>query len=275
MMTWALDQGFCGLLPAPSPRGIDWLALQRVREQLPFRFAGIRVSSVQDAESLAEAGLASTDAGDRNTALAAIAEAVALARRLGCERVLIEPGVVGVTGEVKAADLGGSASWTDDAARALLARRNARLDQALDLACRALHQLHKLHPDVVFCLTTSRNVLGLGDPRGLSAIFEDLSRCSFGYWHDTVAAACRQQFLGEDPGELLENRSKQLVGMTLGDFCDGQKHLPPGAGGVDYPLLSAYRHRTAKGFAAAVELDPGVDPGELRGVQTFLDKFGL
>ena len=74
---------------------------------------------------------------------------------------------------------------------------------------------------------------------------------------------------------MLENFSKQLSGMTLGDFCDGQKYLPPGAGGVDYPLLSSYRHRTAKGFSVVVELEPGVDPGELRGAKAFLDKFGL
>lgn len=276
MLLWSLEHGFDGLLPAPCPRTIDWVALRRAKEQLPFRFGGVRVSSVQDAESLSEAGLASVDQGDRNIALSAIAQAVALARRLSCNRVLLEPGVVQVPGAVEAADLAGaSAGWTPEAARTLLARRNARLDLALDAACRSLHQLHAQHPDVVFCLTPSRNVLGLGDFRGLSAIFEDLARCGIAYWHDATAASCRQHFLGEDPGELLEGFSKQLLGMTLGDFCEGQKYLPPGAGGVDYPLLSAYRHRTAKGFAVAVELEPGVDPGELRGVKAYLDKFGL
>lgn len=276
MLLWSLDQGFQGLLPAPAPRTIDWVGLRRARAQLPFRFGGVRVSSVQDAESLGEAGLASMDRGDRNSAMAAIGEAVALARRLGCERILLEPGIVQVPGEVYAADLGSSSTkWTGDAARALLARRNARLDAALDSACRSLHQLLQLHPDVVFCLTPSRNALGLGDSRGLGAIFEDLGRRGLAYWHDATAAACREQFLGEDPGELLEKFSKNLLGMTLGDYCDGQKYLPPGAGGVDYPLLSSYRHRTAKGFAVAVELEPGVDPGELRGVKAFLDKFGL
>ena len=276
MLLWSLEHGFHGLLPAPSPRTVDWVSLRRAKEQLPFRFGGVRVSGLQDAECLSEAGLASADAGDRNAAMAAVSEAVALARRLGCERVLLEPGVVQVAGEVDTADLASLASdWSEDAVRGLQARRDARLDAALDASCRSLHQLHAQHPDVVFCLTNSRNILGLGDFCGLSAIFEDLSRCRIAYWHDAMASSCRQHFLGDDPGELLEGMSKFLVGMTLGDFSEGQKYLPPGAGGVDYPLLSAYRHRTARGFAAVVELEPGVDPGELRGVKAYLDKFGL
>jgi hypothetical protein len=276
MLIWSLDQGFRGLLPAPSPRAVDWSALRRARGQLPFRFGGVRVSTVHNVESLAEAGLASRNQGDRNAAVAAVSQAVSLARRLGCARVLLEPGVVQVPGEVSAVDLGDSSvGWTTDAAKALLIRRNTGIDVALDSVCRSLHQLHRDHPDMVFCLTPSRNALGLGDFRAMSAIFEDLSRCRIAYWHDATAVACRQILLGEDPGQFLEEFSNIMTGMTLGDFCEGQKYLPPGAGGVDYPLLSAYRHQTAKGFAVAVELDPGVDPAELRGVKAFLDKFGL
>jgi sugar phosphate isomerase/epimerase len=276
MLLWVLNQGFAGLWPAPAPRNLEWAAMRRVVDDLPFRFGGVRVSGVQDAGDLREAGLASSHQGERLAAIKAVEAAIGLAVRLGCPRVLLEPGVVSVSGEVPEADLGArKADWSGDRARALLARRRGPMLPALDAACRSLHHLCREYPDIEFCLTTSRNALGLGDAQGLAAIFEDLGRYRLGYWHDTVAAACRQEWLAEDPGKLLENFSNRLSGMTLGDFGGGEKHLPPGAGGVDYPLLSAYRQRSAKAFSVVVELDPGVDPGELAGVQAFLTKFGL
>ena len=81
--------------------------------------------------------------------------------------------------------------------------------------------------------------------------------------------------LGQDPGLALEVCSKLLHGMTLGDLGDSDCFLPPGSGGVDYPLLSNYRHRTSKAFPVGIELDPGVDPGEIPGIHAFLDKFDL
>ena len=63
--------------------------------------------------------------------------------------------------------------------------------------------------------------------------------------------------------------------MTLGDTSAGRMYLPPGAGGVDYPLLGAYRLRSSGAMLAVIELDPGVDSGELPGVSAYLDKFGL
>jgi hypothetical protein len=275
-LTWTLDHGFRGLLPAPAPRPVDWRGMHRRIQSLPFRFPAVRVSPVQGTEPPVEAGLASTREADRSLALAAIEAGVAFARQLGCGTVILQPGGVPVAGEVAHRDLADpTASWTPEAAAALRARGHVRRDAALETFCRALHRLCKGFPEMTFCLGLSRDVLSLGEPGALAAVFDDLARYRLGYWHDTVAAACRERFLSEDPGRVLEDCSKTIQGITLGDHGDGESYLPPGAGGVDYPLLSAYRPPSASQFPVVIELDPGVKSGEIPGIHAYLDKFGL
>ncbi len=276
LLLWALDQGFVGLLPSPSPRAVDWRACKQVRRKLPIQWTGVRVSGVWDVENLREGGLASAKDGDQALAQSNIGEAVALASYLGSGMVILEPGLVPVRGKPGPQDLGlSSEGWTQELAQEQSRRRSLDLEASLDRACRALHILCKSFPDMTFCLTSSRNVRGLGDVEALAAIFEDLPRQSLAYWHDTVSAASRQQWLGENPGEALDRFSNRLQGMTLGDVGDGALYLPPGTGGVDYPLLSAYRQQSAKAFPVVVELNPSVHPSEIPGIHAFLNKFGL
>jgi sugar phosphate isomerase/epimerase len=272
LLAWVLDQGFGGVLPAPGPRPMAWRLLRDELGTLPVRVPAVRVSSLMDPTRLAEAGLCSQKPLEVEAAVDAVRGAVVLAADLGCDAVVLEPGVVqwAEPGPVDLAEAG----W-DQGAGAALARRDVRLDAALDVVCRSLHRLTRAFPDVRFCLTSSRHVGGLGEAVALAAIFEDLARRRLHYWHDTGALACRQARLGEAPGEFLEKFSNRLAGMTLGDHEGGRVYLPPGTGGVDYPLLSNYRQRSAKALPAVVELDLGVTPGELPGIHAFLNKFGL
>jgi sugar phosphate isomerase/epimerase len=275
LMMWVLDQGFGGVLPGPGPRPMAWRQLGKTHGGLPVTIPAVRVSGLHDPSRLAEAGLCSGQPGDVAGAVAAVTDAVELAEALGCAAVVLEPGVVGWAEDSGPVDLAQEDGWGESGAAAQLDRREAHLNQALDAACRSFHGLTKSFPDVQFCLTPSRHVGGLGDARGLEFLFEDLARGRLRYWHDTAAVACRQARLGEPPGEFLEKFANRLVGMTLGDLGDGLVYLPPGTGGVDYPLLSNYRQRSAKALSAVVELDPGVTPGELPGIHAFLNKFGL
>jgi len=272
LLTWVLDQGFAGLLPAPGPRPIAWRRLREARGGLPVKVPAVRVSGLVDPSQLAEAGLCSRAGAEVEAAVAAVSSTVELARDLGAEAVVLEPGVVKWPdpGPVDLAEPG----WEDGGAGAI-ARRDAGLNAALDVACRTLHLLTKCFPDMRFCLTPSRHVGGLGEAVAMAAIFEDLARRHLYYWHDTAAVACRQARLGEAPGEFLEKFSNRLAGMTLGDLEGGRVYLPPGTGGVDYPLLSNYRQRSTKALPAVVELDLGVTPRELPGIHGFLNKFGL
>ncbi|MCB9889420.1 MAG: hypothetical protein H6836_07555 [Planctomycetes bacterium] len=271
---WTLDCGFRGLVAAPLPGAPAWAAVRQAAVDLPFRFGAVRVTALSGGGGPAEAGLASSEAADQAAAYAAVESAVRLAHAVGCPRVILEPGVVPQVDGAET-ELTSPVGMSEERAAALLARRNAGLDRALDRVCRLLHALCRTHPEIRFCLTNSRDALGIGDQDGLPALFEDLSRCGLGYWHDAVAGAARQHWLGQEPGQVLESCSKFLCGMTLGDYCEGRKDLPPGVGGVDYPLLSAYRVRSGRSFPVAVELDPGVEPGEIPRVHAFLSKFDL
>ena len=276
LLTWTLEQGFRGLLAAPAPRPIDWSGVRRALRALPATVVAVRIGSILTADDRPDAGLASSHAGERASAAAAVADAVRQAGELGAQRVVLEPGIVTVPGEPRATDLGdASAQWTPEAARTQLARRNAGLERALDASCRSLHALCRQFPETDFALTASRHVFGLGEAGSLEAIFEDLAGFRLSYWHDAPAEARRCELLGESPGRGLESFGNRISGMTLGDSADGQLYLPPGAGGVDYALVSAYRTRHAGRFPVVLELDPAVDPGEISGVLAFLSKFGL
>ena len=276
LAVWILDLGFSGLVVGPAPRPVDWSGLRALRSDLPFAFAAVRVAGPREVDDRADAGLASRHEGERAAALASVGQAVETARRLGVDRIVLEPGRARVPGDAGELDLGDRAiPWTADRARAGLARRNAVLDTALDCACRSLHQLCKSFPDFTFCLEPSLSVVGLGEPEALSLIFEDLPGSGLAYWHDAPITARRHEVLGEEQGVWVERFAPRIGGMTLGDTLDGELYLPPGAGLVDYPLLASYMGKLTRETPAVVELDPAVPPAEIPGMHSFLTKFGL
>jgi len=277
MLIWLLDRGFRGLLPGPGPRAVDWTAVARARENLPVTLVALRSASLLTPLSeRAEAGIASANESERERAIRALGETVALARALGTRDVILEPGRVRVPGEPGPTDLGDThVAWTKEKAAAWIARRNAVLDRALDAACRTLHRACRAFPDVRFVLTGSADLLGLGEPQALGAIFADLRNLKLGYWHDASVAARREQLLGVSQGEWLHDFADRLAGVTVTDCGEGSLYGVPGSGRVDYPLIASYRMRGAKGLPVALELDPGIEPGELPGALAFLDKFGL
>jgi hypothetical protein len=275
LLRWLLEQGMQGLVPGPAPRALAWRAIADAAEGLPIAFPAVRAGSILRDNS-AVAGLASGREADQLTARAAVADAVGVARILGARLVILDPGLVPLMGEVGAEDLGDPGiRWTNDRAQAMLARRKAGLFAALDRTCRALFDLCKHHPDIRFCLTPGRSIRTVAGIDGLEAIVEDLGSARVGYWHDCAVTARREQVLGEAQGLWLDKFSNLCEGCTLGDSGDDGMYLPPGAGGVDYPLLAAYLRRPHGTLATCLELDPGVDRTELPGVRAYLERFGL
>lgn len=276
LMVWALDHGFSGLCLGPGPRALDTSALRRAVGALPGEIAAVRVPGILEPPLALDGSLASTDAGSRATALTKLREAIDRAARLGCARVLLDPGIAAVPGPEGNTDLGDpDLEWPGDRAAAQLARRNAVLDPALDAACRSLFEVLRAYPDVQLCLLPSRHVHGLGHPDSLGHIFEDLGSSRLAYWHDVALAARREEMLGVAQGDWLERFGNRMEGISLGDSSGGSLYLPPGVGGVDYPLLAAYSRRSGRPIPAVIELLPAVDPGEIPGLHAFLNKYGL
>lgn len=275
LLIWALEAKFAGLLAAPGPRAMDWRTFHTVAAELPVEFAGVRAGSVFAARS-ATAGLASPKDGERLAATQAVAQAVAAARLLGCPTVILEPGLVPLFGDIECEDLGdASYQWTHERAQALLARRKAARNGALDRVCREVFALAKAFPDIEFCLTSGRSLRAIADRASLRDLFEDLHQLQLGYWHDAAVCARREQVLGEPQGEWLEEFGNRCRGFMLGDASPDGMYLPPGAGGVDYGLLASYVRRTGAPTPVVLELDPSVSPGELLGMHSCLDKHGL
>ncbi|MBM4059821.1 MAG: hypothetical protein FJ265_01825 [Planctomycetes bacterium] len=274
-LVWMLEAKFAGFGAAPGPRAVDWGAVARAAAKLPIEVAMVRAGSVF-AQRSATAGLGSAKEAERRAAAAAVQKAVALARQLGCPRIVFEPGAVAVLGEVECEDLGdGSYTWSHDRAQALLARRKAGRNVALDRACREVHGIVRAFPDVEFSLAAGRSLLSLADRASLQDLFEDLRSLRLGYWHDAAIAARREQVLGEPQGEWLQTFGNRLSGMDLGDAGPDGMYLPPGSGAVDYGLMASSLRRGGAPTPVVLELDPAVSAAELAGIRSCLDKHGL
>ncbi|MCK5944424.1 MAG: hypothetical protein KAI24_20720 [Planctomycetes bacterium] len=267
-----LENGFAGLAASPGPRPVDWAALREAAEDLPVTFPVVRAGNPLTERSPLN-GLCSQAHGERQVAHRAVADAVAVARTLGTPRVVLDLGVVGVTGEIEAEDVAEpSYNWSEQRAQALLARRKVGRDAAVDRACRELFSIIKSFPDMDFSVTQSRSLRAVLDVSALSDVVEDLAGRRLGYWHDAGICARREQILGEPQGEWLEMFGNRLSGMTLGDASGDGLYLPPGSGGVDYGLCATYVPRTGTPFPVVLELDPSVAPGEMAGMRSCLDK---
>jgi len=250
--------------------------MARAAADLPLAWPAWRHADVLGASRTSPLGLAAGQKGEREAFMVSVADAVRAAKKVGCSRIILEPGVVALSGEDGDTDLlDPSVGWTPDRAKAQFARRKTALNKALDQACRNLFDLLRTWDDVTFCLTPGRHVASIGDLSGLQALFEDRRDPRLAYWHDAAIAARRAELLGEDQGAWLEENAKVMQGMTLGDSADGQGYLPPGAGAVDHGLLSSYVPRTTGPLPVVLELQPAVDSAELAGAIAFLDKFDL
>lgn len=275
LLLWALDRRFAGLGVSPGPRALDPAALREAATDLPIEFPVVRVGSVL-ADVPVTAGLGATKDGERATTFAAVKGAVRDAMVLGCRLVVLEPGLVPVFGEVDCDDLGDAAyAWTDERAKALLARRNAGRNPAVERACRGLYEILRAFPEMNFALTAGRNLRAVADVAALQDIFADLHNPRLGYWHDAAATARREQVLGEPAGRWLEEFGNRLRGCSLGDASPDGMYLPPGAGGVDYGMLASYLPKAGAPVPLVLELDPSVAPGELPGMLACLAKHDL
>lgn len=275
LLTWALDQHFEGILFGPGPRALDPGDLRAAATDLPIDFSGARAGSFLT-ESTATAGLGSAKEGERLAAMRAVQQAVRAAEALGSRLVILEPGLVPVMGEIECDDLGDPAyDWTEGRTQALLARRKANRNAAVERACRGLYEILKAYPEMEFALCGGRNLRAVADLSGLRDIYDDLHHARLGYWHDAAVAARREQVLGEAFGEWLDSFGNRLRGCSLGDASPDGMYLPPGAGGVDYGLLASYLPRSGAILPAVLELDPSVAPSEMPGMIACLTKHGL
>jgi hypothetical protein len=212
---------------------------------------------------------------DRRREMAAIVTAHQLGLQLQTPVVIADLGLVPqvATGNTDLAARGEPIG--SDALASLRMRYLTHRDPGLDRAVRACHELLGACPTLHLALTGSFDLLGLGEPGALQACLEDLKQPRLGYWHDTGVAARREVAGLEPAGAWLEGLHKWLWGFTLSDSIHGEVLLPPGSGGVDYPLLASYMMKTHGPPPCVVEVDPGMSEVDVRWARACLRKFGL
>ena len=270
-----LEAGFAGLSPSPGPRPLSWPDVREAANDLPVRLPCVRAANPL-AERSALSSLCSHSDGERDVARRAVHDAVRCALTVGTDTVVLDLGVVGMQGEIEAEDVNEpNYDWTHERAHALLARRKVARNAFVDRACRELFAIIKSFSDMHFCVTQGRSLRAVLDYEAMTDIVEDLGGRRLAYWHDAAICARREQILGEAQGEWLESFGNRLQGMTLGDASGDGLYLPPGSGGVDYALCASYVPRTGTAFPVVLELDLSVAPGEMAGMRSCLDKYGL
>lgn len=270
-----LEEGFSGLAASPGPRPISWSAVRAASDDLPIQFACVRAANPL-ADRSALTSLCSQSDAERAVAHRAVTDAVNCAMTIGTQTVVLDLGVVGVHGDIEAEDVNEhNYTWSHERAQALLARRKVGRNAFVDGACRELFAIIKSFPEMNFCVTQGRSLRAVLDLESMHDIVEDLGGRRLGYWHDAGISARREQILSEAQGEWLEYFGNRLQGMTLGDASGDGLYLPPGAGGVDYGLCASYVPRVGNAFPVVLELDLSVAPGEMAGMRSCLDKYGL
>jgi len=200
-------------------------------------------------------GPASPAAPARQAALRDVEAALEQARRCGCPRILVRPGLLPVPSGWKGDLL---RSWEDlEEKRALVEELRAQgRDQALDRVCRFLHGLSRRAEGALLCLRNGFDLAGLDRPQDLAALVEDLGPRRVRIWVDAGAAALRELAGDGTLGGLLEEAAPWMEGLSLGDVRPGEAGLPPGMGRLDLPLLRDYGKTSGSQRPWILELGP-------------------
>jgi len=203
-------------------------------------------------------GPASPSREGREAALEEISRALEWARAAGCPRILVRPGLLPVP-----------EGWMGDLRRPLedLEERRSQVeilrektrDQALDRVCRLLHGISLQAEGALLCLRNGFDLAGLDRAADLRDLAEDLGRERVRIWVDTGAATARELAGDEPMGELLEEASPFLEGLSLGDVRPGEAGLLPGMGRLDLHLVADYLK--APGFRRPWVLEVGLSFG--------------
>ncbi len=203
-------------------------------------------------------GPASPSREGREAALEEISRALDLAKRAGCPRILVRPGLLPVPEGWKG-DLRGPLEDLEGRRAQVEALREETRDQALDRACRLLHGISRRAEGALLCLRNGFDLAGLDRAADLRDLAEDLGKERVRIWVDAGAATARE-LAGDEPlGKLLEEASPFLEGLSLGDVRPGEAGLLPGMGRLDLPLVADYLK--APGFKRPWVLEVGLSFG--------------
>ncbi len=145
----------------------------------------------------------------------------------------------------------------------------AQAERQLEHLCRNLHRVTRALEGAGICLLTPESPFGLLQPERMRHVLDDLK--NVGYWHNTSSAALLRRLGGPKEADWVEQFSRRLKGVYLGDMLGGQGDQPPGLGQVKFEDLAP---ELAQGIIRVMVVDD--DKGtKLRFGSEYLSKVGI
>jgi hypothetical protein len=139
-----------------------------------------------------------------------------------------------------------------------------------DRLIRTLHALLQVETDAIFCIENGYAIGDLPDLTALTYILEDLKAPKLGFWHNAGNAQVQECLGLVEKGAWIGEHAEVTQGTNLSDASGIDRHLPPGAGAIDYKLLLEELPNEA---AKVLDLKPESSLEEYRmGIQELRDK---
>ncbi|MCC7013922.1 MAG: sugar phosphate isomerase/epimerase [Planctomycetes bacterium] len=249
------------------------------------RETGIRVTSVISGclkpatEKPACQLLASSNAEEREQALGSVRRHIQLAQKLLAPVVVLRGTSVADTKlrqEAEALNVQLSKDGlTDELAekiREYVHRVQKKGQRQIEHLCRSLHQLLTEFPQTKLAIEPGLHIDDLLSFEAVGWVLDDLAAKGLSYWHDVGRIHMRQKAGLPGQGRWLETYANKMLGIHLQDAADDEYQLPPGAGEVDFRLVSEY---TPKSALKVLEIAQKHGRTEILGAVQFLASKGF
>jgi sugar phosphate isomerase/epimerase len=249
------------------------------------RETGVKVTSVisgclkPQAEKAACQLLASSNSDEREQAMGSVRRHIQLAQRLGAPVVVLRGTSVADQklrheAETLHARLvkDGLGDELAESIREFVQRVQRKGQRQIEHLCRSLHQLAGEFPQTRIALEPGLHIDDLLSFEAMGWVLDDLEKRGLAYWHDVGRVHMRQRMGLPDQGRWLDAYAGRMVGIHLQDSADDLHQLPPGAGEVDFKMVSEY---TPKSALKVLEIDQRHGRPEILAAVQFLRDLGF
>jgi len=230
-------------------------------------------------EHMSGTKLGSNDEDNRECALNSVRRHLRLAQKYGCPTVIIRGCEVEDSALQEESDRlqarvlrEGPTDEIKELVRDLVSRVQKSGQKQVEHLCRSLHILMNEFPETKLAIEPGQGFMDLLNFDAVGWTLEDLSRHGLAYWHDTGRIQVRERAGLPSQGQWLDSYAKRMVGVHLQDAAEGMAEMPPGAGEVDFKLVSGYLPRDAE---RVLEINPRHGRAEILGAVQYLVDHGF
>ncbi len=145
-------------------------------------------------------------------------------------------------------------------------------EQELEAFIRKLHAACTNYPGLQIALRANPNPASLLNLEYFRHVLSELNGCSLGIWFCPHSAKIRAEIALEDYGQWLDFAPAKILGCSLQDYLQGQEHLLPGDGSLDFRPIAEYLPRDSHKVLAGA---PAYPKQSLLEAKHLLDSIGI